>query len=130
LICLRFMGMMKSGLNIRGFPVFYIIYWDLNGLLLFQETDAWDEKAIHWKRGVRGGFPSDRRCSFQVSFSWCGIKEEGSREKKEHAGSFRGPVLLQLHVKMFAKHMMKRASDFKMLTYQNAFEPIKEEWSQ
>lgn len=47
MICLRFMGMMKSGLSIRRFPIFYIIYYDLNGLLLFQETDAWDEKAIH-----------------------------------------------------------------------------------
>lgn len=26
LICLRFMGMMKSSLNIRRFPIFYIIY--------------------------------------------------------------------------------------------------------
>lgn len=93
LICLRFMGVMKSGLNILGFHIFYIIYLDLNGVPLLLEMGAWDEKALNWKRGGVGRVPGWPEMLFSGSSQLTGpvwIKEEGSQEKKEHAGSFRG----------------------------------------
>lgn len=92
LICLRFMGVMKSGLNILGFPIFYIIYLDLHGLLLFLEMGAWDEKALNSKRGGVGrvpGWPEMLFLGFSELTGRVWIKEE--KEKKEQTGSFRGP---------------------------------------